>query len=219
MMDTFSHRDFTDSGPVPQAHADIEWGLSMLMDEFAYGVLVTRLDGAVLHANRAARHEMSRTHLLSVRQNQLRASRPDHRRALQNAISKVAQGKRSVITLADQDSAGLTVAVLPLKTGAGLPAEKAALLFQRPSVCESLMLCFFARSHGLTNTEEQVLGILCHGYSAPQVAAEMKLAVSTVRSHVRSLCAKTYSSGVRQLISRVAMLPPVIPALHHDHLH
>lgn len=197
----------------------MEWGLSMLMDEFAYGVLVTRLDSTVLHANRAARHELSRTHLLSVRQNQLQARRPDHGKALKSAIAKVAQGKRSVITLTDHDSAGLTVAVLPLKTGVGLPAEKAALLFQRPSVCESLMLCFFARSHGLTNTEEQVLGILCHGYSAPQVAAEMKLAVSTVRSHVRSLCAKTYSSGVRQLISRVAMLPPVVPAVQHDQLH
>jgi DNA-binding CsgD family transcriptional regulator len=73
------------------------------------------------------------------------------------------------------------------------------------------MLCFFARSHGLTATEEHVLRILCHGFSAPQIAAQMDVAVSTIRSHVRSLCAKTRSSGVRQLVSRVAVLPPVAP--------
>jgi len=35
--------------------------------------------------------------------------------------------------------------------------------------------------------------------------------VSTIRSHVRSLCAKTGSSGVRELVNRVAVLPPVAP--------
>jgi hypothetical protein len=36
---------------------------------------------------------------------------------------------------------------------------------------------------------------------------------------VRSLCAKTYSSGVRQLINRVATLPPVAPALRYEQVH
>ena len=81
------------------------------------------------------------------------------------------------------------------------------------------MLCFFARSHSLTAAEENVLGILCQGYSAPQTARQLKVAVSTVRSHVRSLCAKTRSSGVRDLVSRVAMLPPVAPTLMTESMH
>jgi DNA-binding CsgD family transcriptional regulator len=80
-------------------------------------------------------------------------------------------------------------------------------LFAQESVCEALMLCFFARSHALTATEEHVLGILCQGFSAPQIAAQMKVAVSTIRSHMRSFCTKTHSSGVRQLVNRVAVLP------------
>jgi DNA-binding CsgD family transcriptional regulator len=40
-----------------------------------------------------------------------------------------------------------------------------------------------------------------------------------VRSHVRSLCAKTRSSGVRELVNRVAVLPPVAPSLHHELMH
>jgi DNA-binding CsgD family transcriptional regulator len=113
----------------------------------------------------------------------------------------------------------LTVAVLPLKEQESGRPSKAALVFARASVCESLMLCFFARSHGLTHTEEQVLGILCQGYSAPEIASQLNVAVSTVRSHVRALCAKTRSSGVRELVKRVAVLPPVAPALWKEPLH
>jgi DNA-binding CsgD family transcriptional regulator len=64
-----------------------------------------------------------------------------------------------------------------------------------------------------------VLGILCQGYSAPEIAVQMNVAVSTVRSHVRSLCAKTRSSGVRELINRVAVLPPVAPSVMHEQMH
>ena len=64
-----------------------------------------------------------------------------------------------------------------------------------------------------------MLAILCQGYSAPQVAEQLHVAVSTVRSHVRSLCTKTRSSGVRELVNRVAMLPPVAPALLCEAVH
>jgi DNA-binding NarL/FixJ family response regulator len=40
-----------------------------------------------------------------------------------------------------------------------------------------------------------VLAILCQGYSAPEIAVQLNVAVSTVRSHVRSLCAKTQSTA------------------------
>ena len=70
-----------------------------------------------------------------------------------------------------------------------------------------------------TATEETVLGILCQGYSTPEIAAQMKVAVSTIRSHVRSLCAKTRSNGVRELVNRVAVLPPVAPAPASGRIH
>jgi DNA-binding CsgD family transcriptional regulator len=81
------------------------------------------------------------------------------------------------------------------------------------------MLCFFARSHGLTHTEELVLGVLCQGFSAPEVAKQMNIAVSTVRTHVRSLCAKTRCSSVREVVRRLALLPPVASALRVESVH
>ena len=194
-------------------------GLALVMDELAYGVLVTSLDNQVLHANQAARHELARRRVLGVRDKLLYGCSPEDGKALQEAVTKVGQGKRSMLTLTTADGFSLTMAVLPLKVDEATGTVRAAFMFSRASVCESLMLCFFARSHSLTATEEHVLGILCQGCSAPQVAAQLKVAVSTVRSHVRSLCAKTRSSGVRELVNRVAVLPPVAPTLRHEVMH
>ncbi len=198
--------------------AEGAWGLSQLMDELAHGVLMVSLQGRLLHANQAARHALGRRSVLLVDQRVLHCCCPEQERRLQEALGRVAQGKRSLLTLGGPEGDSLTLAVIPLREGVGRP-ERAALVFSRASVCESLMLGFFARSHGLTHTEELVLGILCHGFSAPEIAAQMKVAVSTVRSHVRSLCAKTRSSCVRELVNRVAVLPPVAPMLQHQPMH
>jgi DNA-binding CsgD family transcriptional regulator len=192
--------------------------LALLMDELVHGVVVTNVAGRVLHANQAARHELGRRRVLEIRHDVLRACSPEDARTLHEALAKVAEGKRSLIELTAAGGA-VTVAVLPLKAEERGRLPNAALLFARESVCEALMLCFFARSHALTATEEHVLGILCQGFSAPQVAAQMQVAVSTIRSHVRSLCAKTHSSGVRQLVNRVAVLPPVAPTFWPQSMH
>lgn len=201
------------------AEPDVVQGLSMVMDELAHGVLVVGLEGRLLHANEAARHELARRGLPAGSPRLLQALPEDDARALQDALQKASEGKRSLITIWAEQPAPLILAVLPLKADTGHPPLRAALVFARASVCESLMLCFFARSHGLTAAEEQVLGILCQGYSAPEVARQLKVAVSTVRSHVRSLCAKTRCSGMRELVSRVAVLPPVAPAFWQHPVH
>jgi DNA-binding CsgD family transcriptional regulator len=197
--------------PAPELHEGLGAGLALLMDELAHGVLVVNPEGRLLHANHAARQELARRQGLLLQDQQLQAHDADQARLLAEALAKAVDGKRSLITLAVGRDARLSIAVLPLSTpGLGRPA-RIALVLARATVCESLMLCFFARNHGLTGAEEQVLGFLCQGYTAPETARQLKVAVSTVRSHVRSLCAKTGSSGMRELVTRVAVLPPVSP--------
>lgn len=218
-MDMLLNSDFADSGLMLDGKSGLASGLALLVDELAYGVLVMALDGQLLHANQAARHELSRFRVLGVVDSMVQARSHEDARSLQEALCRVTEGKRSLITLSCADGPDLSLAVVPLKDEVGVAPTRVALLFARASVCESLMLCFFARSHALTMTEEHVLGILCQGYSAPEVAQQMNVAVSTVRSHVRNLCAKTRSSGVRELVNRVALLPPVAPSLKHEQMH
>ncbi|MDB5945073.1 MAG: transcriptional regulator, LuxR family-like protein [Ramlibacter sp.] len=218
-MELLSDGAYAGGNPLRDGANGAGSGLALLMDELAYGVLVTSLENQVLHANQAARHELARGRVLGVRNQLLHGYTADDGKTLQEALTKVGQGKRSLVTLLASDGFRLTMAVIPLRADQPAAPPKAAFMFSRASVCESLMLCFFARSYALTATEELVLGILCQGYSAPQVAAQLKVAVSTVRSHIRSLCAKTRSSGVRELVNRVAVLPPVAPTLRHEVMH
>jgi DNA-binding CsgD family transcriptional regulator len=193
-------------------------GFALIMDELAHGVLVASATGQLLHANQAARHELARRHTLTLHEGQLQTTDARQSRVLVQALEKAETGLRSLIALRS-GSARLSIAVVPLRTQQVRGSLPIALFLSRASVCDTLMLCFFARSHGLTPAEEQVLTILCQGYSAPEIASQLHVAVSTVRSHVRSLCAKTHTNGVRALVGQVAVLPPLGAAYLQDPLH
>ncbi len=188
-----------------------------LMDALAHGVMVVSERGQIVHANQAARTELNRHRVLDSVKGSVCAITSADGKTLQHALTKAAAGKRSLVTVSG-GGLSLMLAVVPLKPEVDGWESRIALFFARSDVCESGMFGFFARSHGLTQTEEQVLAILCRGLSTPEIAVQLKVAVSTVRSHVRSLCAKTGSSGVRELVNRVAVLPPVAP-LHLAQIH
>jgi DNA-binding CsgD family transcriptional regulator len=199
----------------------IDWRLdwAALMDEVAHGIVVVDFRGRVLQANRAARHQMEQSAVLRCRQGELDIALPDSDADFRLSLARAAQGKRSLIELRATEGACLAVAVLPLRsTRLGEPTH-AALFFARSSISDSVTLCLFARNHHLTPTEEEVLAILCRGLSAPQVSSELKVAVSTVRSHIRSMCTKTGCKSVRELVTRIANLPPMGPALRRQPIH
>lgn len=182
--------------------------LHLLFDEISHGMLVVSPQGRVLHSNRAARDEMTRNGVLFVRQDELQTMSPMDGKLLHAALAKAGGGIRSLVKLS---GSGITLmlSALPLKNNSGTYCEQIALFFERRGICDSGMFVFFARSHRLTRTEEQVLNLLCRSMSTPDIAKELDVAVSTVRSHVRSLCIKTGAKGAREMVNRIATLPPV----------
>lgn len=189
--------------------------LSLLFDEISHGVLVVNPQGRVTHSNRAARDAMAGCGVLSTQQGELLALSPMDARLLYAALDKASAGVRSLVKLSGS-GVTLTLSAVPLQFKPGPVCQQIALFFERTAICDSGMFVFFARSHGLTRTEEQVLTLLCRGLSTPDIATELNVAVSTVRSHARALCLKTGSKGCRELINRIATLPPVgvTPKLH-----
>ena len=186
--------------------------LGLLVDELAHGVMIANTQGWIPHANRAALSALQRSVGLATTHGGLKLrSVSDHHR-LMLALVKAASGQRSMIRL-DYAGGSTSVAVVPLYRQSAGPCDRIALLLSREDARESSLLASFAHSHRLTRTEEQVLQLLCRCLSAPEIAVQMKVAVSTIRSHVRSLCAKTATHGVRQLINLVAALPALAPAM------
>jgi DNA-binding CsgD family transcriptional regulator len=184
--------------------------LGLLVDELAHGVMIVNTQGWILHANRVALAMLQRGTGLGTTHGGLKLNAAADQTQLGMALAKAAVGKRSLVRLAH--ATGHThLTVVPLHRQPAGTCDRIALLFSREDACEPHQLAAFASTHRLTRTEEQVLHLLCRCLRAPEVALEMKVAVSTIRTHVRSLCAKTATRGVRQLINRVAALPPLAP--------
>ena len=219
-MELMSKEDkSTPSGLVAGDAAACRSDLAGLLDELAHGLVLTTAAGRMLHANQAARHELARACALALGEGGVvQACRPECDRELQAAIPRAAAGRRSLVQLVTLDDRTLAVAVIPVKSP-GADGQRCALVFSRPSVCDALMLGFFARKHGITPAEELVLASLCAGQSAPRIAQQLNVAVSTVRSHVRSICAKTRTGSVREVVQRVAVLPAVAAAFPHEAVH
>jgi DNA-binding CsgD family transcriptional regulator len=189
--------------------------IASALDELASGVIIIDADGRVLHSNRAARSVLARGDCVAVDDGMLSTAHEPDAHQLADALAKAAQGKRSMIALGALSRT--TVAVVPLQrtgAGTGLPSEaRFALLFSRAGVCESLMLSFFSRAHQLTASEETILGLMCAGLTAPEMAVRLKVAEATVRTHVRNICSKTHSNGIREVVKRLAVLPPMMAAV------
>jgi DNA-binding CsgD family transcriptional regulator len=203
-----------DPAPPPVSETVADGGpalLALLVDELAHGVLVISAQGWILHANQAARRELAQAVVLKAHRGELQVVSKADSKLFKKAFDQAVDGLRSLIELSAGGSAACTLALVPLGHQPGRRCERIAVFLSRTGVCESAVFASFARSHGLTRTEEQVLVFLCDCLSTPQIARQMSVAVSTVRSHVRSLCLKTASSGVRALVNRVAILPPLGP--------
>lgn len=203
--------------------------IASALDELACGVIIIDAEGRILHHNLAAHTVLARGDCLAVEGGIITASHEPDARQLADALAKAAQGKRSMIALGALSRT--TVAVVPLQrlgtgTAQGLlpslpssppksqPSDaRFALMFSRAGVCESLMLSFFSRAHQLTASEETILGLMCAGLTAPEMAVQLKVAEATVRTHVRNICTKTHSHGIREVVKRLAVLPPLMAAV------
>lgn len=189
--------------------------LARLLDALGHGALLLSPRGRVFHATAAARQALRPGGVLATAGGILRAGAETDQAALDAALQRAEAGRRSLVFAGPAGPGRLALLVMPL--GDDAPGLVAALL-SRTAVCDGPTLCLFARAHGLTGAEEQVLGLLCEGLSTPEAARRLGVAVSTVRTHVRSLCVRTGTSGGRALVHRLASLPAataVRPGLLH----
>ena len=177
------------------------------LDELDYGLLVVDEVLRLRHANHAARARLGDGRALRVEAGRLRAGQACDEHALAAAIhDAAARGRRALLRLGPA-SGSISASVVPLPNGGALVA------LPRPKSCGPLTLYWFARCHGLTPTETQVLQALCEGEMPVAVARRHAVALSTVRTQIGSSRHNTGTSGLRALLHEVAALPPMVGAL------
>jgi DNA-binding CsgD family transcriptional regulator len=190
--------------------------LTRMLDEIDYGMLLVGADAQLLYCNHAARQELDGAHPLQLIGRSLRALRPQDVLPLQEALDSAQRGLRRLVTLGTGVQR-VSVSVVPLPESA---TEKARgegpatlLVLGKRQVCEQLSVHGFARSVNLTPAETRVLELLCSGVRPTAIARQQNVAVSTVRTQIGSIRAKTGAGSISELVRQVAVLPPLVGAL------
>lgn len=176
-----------------------------VVDEIDYPMLLVGSSMEVRCANRSARRRLHGDH-------PLRIVKVDNVERLAAASAHVAiaigaatqRGLRRLVSIDAKGRSRRFVAVVPIDSHSVL------LVLGRQSVCAPLTIDWFARDRGLTSSEAQVLGLLCAGLPPVDVAERQGVALSTVRTQLGSIRAKTAANSMRDLLDMVARMPPMV---------
>lgn len=197
----------------PAAPSSMLEFLVAALDESDRGVLLVSRSALVLHANRAARTALDAAHPLVLHDDELRARRAVDAARLRDALHNAMQrGLRGLLTIGDDDGR-VSVSVVPVYAESGGRRPAALLQLGKRNVCEELSVQCYARDHRLTPAEGRVLAALCRGRSPGDIADEFGVALSTVRTQIGSVRAKTGAASIRALVRTVATLPPLMGVL------
>jgi DNA-binding CsgD family transcriptional regulator len=201
------------TGPERRARSVAGWTQAAL-DELDYGILLLDADAQLLLANHAARAELDAHHPLQLLGRQLRARWPQDVAPLHDALASAAARRlRRLLPLGRDQEHRVTVAIVPLQEPApdGRPVTMVTL--GKRHLCERLSVQWYAQVHGLTPAEARVLGELITGKPPRLVAQERGVDLSTVRTQVSQIRAKTGTRDLRHLVACIALLPPMVSAL------
>lgn len=182
----------------------------LLVDEIECGLIVCDPHGTIAFANQAAQRELASGRVLLRAGSELRRA-PGAGSGLDGAIAQAAQrGLRQLLSLG-QGADRLLVSVLPLRDASGVP--RVLLVLGRRQPCSELGLEMFAGHHGLTLAERRVMAALLRRLSPREIAAQHRVALSTVRTQIHSIRTKIGLRSIDELLLRAAEVPPVASAL------
>lgn len=187
--------------------------LAAALDEIDYGMLVLTEETHSIQVNHAARVELDATHPLQLLGGELRARRAKDAPPLAEALRAAARrGLRKLLTLGE-GAQQVSISVVPLVSADDGRGPVTLVMLGKRQVCCALSVQGFARSQGLSAAEGRVLAALCNGLPPNEIAAQLFVAISTVRSHIRSMRQKTGAQNIRGLVQKVAVLPPLMGVL------
>ena len=194
--------------PLPATH----W-LAATLDEVDYGMLLLTDGTQAVHVNHAAREELDAAHPLHLVGREIRARHAQDAGPLAEALNAAARrGLRKLLTLGD-GAQRVSVSIVPLAPSHEGVGPATLLMLGKREVCEVLSVQGFARSYSLTGAETRVLAALCLGTPPREIAVQLGVRISTVRTQIGNIRLKTSAPSIRALVRQVAVLPPLMGVL------
>jgi DNA-binding CsgD family transcriptional regulator len=186
--------------------------LLRVLEEIDYGLLLVATDGSLRYANQLGLREVLDGAALQLVQGRVQARAANDQSALLAALAGAQRGLRRLVHAAHEGCTAC-IAVVPVGSGETDHEPLALLVFGKRQASEALTVDFYGRTHGLTGAELGVLKAMCAGRRPKEIARQQGVAISTVRSHICSIRVKTQTASIRDLLGRVAVLPPITSAV------
>ena len=186
------------------------------LDRYPQAFLLTDADGRILYINRAGRELMSLRGSLQIESGRLRASTAKDNETLNLALKNIAMGSilphRRLEIGRTSSRRPHQLLLLPVPSSGAIPLGVAepsvAILILDAESAPQPDLQMLADLFSLTPAEARVASLLVRGKNVEEVAAELDVSFTTVRSHVRSVLSKTDTNRQGALISLVLRTLP-----------
>ena len=181
----------------------------------AFGTVICNARGEILFANAAAEslEQGGAGIILGRRGRGVAAIVPEEKRRLAGFIHDAANGgPGGIMRLTARDGkTGLLVLVTPVPRslyevyGPGHCLVSLRSPWDRPSFTEATLAVLF----GLSPTQSAIALALYTGKSPEQIAAERGVRISTLRTHLADIFARTGAESQRDLVRLLGLVPPV----------
>jgi DNA-binding CsgD family transcriptional regulator len=180
------------------------------LDAFACAVIVVDAEARILHTNRLAEALLSQQKTLVTLRGQVAAPRHDETTALRAAIRLAAHKtfhdqREGVVAVHNDDQELSIVHVIPLSAdgrwgGLGNRAAIVGLFVADRGRGQLRALGAFISCYRLTPMEGRVLAQILTGGGLTKVAEDLAISVTTARSHLQQVFAKTGASKQAELV-------------------
>ena len=185
--------------------------LEQTVDMLSTGVLLTEDQGRISYMNNSAERLLKNGNALKSLNGRLTTTRPGPRETLSRALAESMSGRapsrtgQYSVPLPDDEGGGLIANVLPLEWREGrnpLAALRGvtAVIVQDPAERRAPPLEAFASLYGLTFAEQKVLEHIAGGEPPQQTADELGVSITTVKTHLQKIFAKTATGRQADLI-------------------
>ncbi|SFM88505.1 helix-turn-helix transcriptional regulator [Methylobacterium pseudosasicola] len=183
--------------------------LADTLDALTVSVLVLGPDARLVYSNAAGEALLARGDLLLSHVGAIEPWDRTASLAFRTAITAKGGGG---ITLARRGGGGAVMLALPLCAGrrqSVASSQARVALFIQDNPCGPHAIELLGRAYSLTGAELRVLLGLAEGATPTDIAKRYGIAASTVRTHLKSLFAKTGAKRQKDLIKLLLAIPPV----------
>jgi DNA-binding NarL/FixJ family response regulator len=191
------------------------------LDVLRCAVILTDANGGIIYANRSAENMLEEGTAVRSRHNVIRAVVPTASSELNQALKSAARSDvrleqpKFAINLSEYNTSPVVAHVMPLANtefGSRLEFPAVAAVFIRGREDAGGSASLLAGIYELTSAETRVLSSLLAGRSLPETAKELRVASSTVRTHLDVIFRKTGVGRQAELILLASQLSPPVRA-------